>query len=169
MTHGTIDGTVEKIEGGYALRYERYLRHPVEKVWAAITESDRLIDWLGAVEVDLVEGGAFVIRWLNTDAEGNTAIARGTITRLDPPHLLEVDTDIHGLLTWQLKADGAGCTLIFSTRSPIPDEYLTKVLAGWHIHIDFLEDALDGRPVDWPNWPLNRWTAHHERYAARLG
>jgi uncharacterized protein YndB with AHSA1/START domain len=128
-----------------------------------------LIDWLAAAEVDLVEGGRFVLTWQNTDTEGNTAVARGTITRLDPPHLLEVDTDIHGLLCWQLKPDGPGCLLTFSTRSPLPDDFLTKVLAGWHVHIDFLEDALDGRPVDWPNWPIERWSAHHERYVARFG
>lgn len=168
MTHGVMDGTLEKVDGGYALHYERHLRHPVEKVWEAITQPERLVEWLGEAEVDLVEGGRFVVRWLNTDMEGNTAVASGTITRLDPPNVLEVDTDIHGLLRWDLRAEGAGCLLEFSARAPLPDEYLTEVLAGWHVHIDFLEDALDGRPVDWPNWPFDRWTAHHERYEARF-
>jgi hypothetical protein len=50
----------------------------------------------------------------------------------------------------------------------IPDEYLTEVLAGWHIHLDFLKDALDGRPVDWPNWPRDRFDVHHRRYDASM-
>ena len=40
--------------------------------------------------------------------------------------------------------------------------------AGWHVHIDFLEDALDGRPVDWPHWPKERWEKHNEVYEASM-
>ena len=43
------------------------------------------------------------------------------------------------------------------------------MLAGWHIHLDFLEEALDGHRVDWPNWPKDRWDAHHERYVEKVG
>ena len=50
------------------------------------------------------------------------------------------------------------------------------MLAGWHIHLDHLEDALDGTPVDWPEWtPRTRavrsglsWDDHYARYASRL-
>jgi hypothetical protein len=38
------------------------------------------------------------------------------------------------------------------------------VLAGWHSHLDFLAEALDGHPVDWPNWPLHRWREEHDSY-----
>jgi uncharacterized protein YndB with AHSA1/START domain len=169
MTQSLQDGVVEQIENGYQLRYERYLRHPVEKVWEALTDPARLEDWLGAVEGDLVEGGSYTIRWLNTDLDGNNAVAVGTITRLEPPHVLEVDTDIHGLLRWELRPDGSGSHLTLTARSPITAEWLAIVLAGWHIHLDFLEESLDGKAVDWPNWPFDRWEAHHRRYEARLG
>jgi hypothetical protein len=46
------------------------------------------------------------------------------------------------------------------------------VLAGWHIHLDHLADALDGRPVDWSSWSEDqrpKWQEIHDRYAARLG
>jgi uncharacterized protein YndB with AHSA1/START domain len=167
MSQTLQDGTVERIDNGYQIRFERRLRHPVEKVWAALTDRERLEAWLGAVEMDLVEGGSITIRWLNTDTEGNYAVAVGTITRLDPLRVFEVDTDIHGLLRWELRPEGAGSHLTLTTRSSIPDEYLTLVLAGWHIHLDFLEESLDGQAVDWPNWPFDRWRAHHARYEAR--
>lgn len=158
------DGVFEQTESGYLLRFERYLRHPPEKVWRFLTEPDRLLDWLAAAEVNLTEGGSVVLSWQNTDTEGNSAIARGTITRLDPPRLIEIDTDIHGLITWRLDTDGAGCLLRLSVRHDLPDEYLVIVLAGWHVHLDFLEDALDGQAVDWPNWPVDRWEKHRNRY-----
>ncbi|CAN5664469.1 SRPBCC family protein [soil metagenome] len=162
------DGAVEQIEGGYRIRFERYLAHPKEKVWRYLTDPDKLRDWLAAAELELTEGGRVTLRWQNTDTEGNYAVARGTITRLEPPTLIEMDTDIHGLLTWELEDDGTGCILRFSASNDLPDEYLALVLAGWHIHFDFLEEALDGQAVDWPNWPLDRWQVHHDRYARSL-
>jgi len=163
------DGTLETTATGYRLTYERYLDHPPEKVWRFLTDPDRLLDWLAAAEIDLTEGGSVVLRWQNTDTEGNSAVARGTIIRLDPPNLIEFDTDIHGLLTWQLDANGDGCLLRLTVNHALPDEYLAIVLAGWHAHLDFLEEALDGQSVDWPNWPVDRWEIHRNRYAGMLG
>jgi uncharacterized protein YndB with AHSA1/START domain len=169
-------GTWEKRDDRYVLRFERSLHHPIEKVWAALTEPGELIGWLAEAEVELVEGGRVNLRWLNTDEEGNSAIAEGTITRLEPPRLLEYDTDIHGLLRWELSEDGEGCRLVLTNATPAPGGYLTKVLAGWHIHLDHLADALDGHPVDWPAWsPDYRargtgafWADHEAYYAAQI-
>jgi uncharacterized protein YndB with AHSA1/START domain len=176
MTNDTRDGTFERKEGKTVLRFERHLRHPIERVWASITEPDELVGWLAEAKVELEPGGRIQLHWLNTDEEGNRpneediAVMRATITRLDPPHLLEYEGDIHGLLRWELREEGAGCVLTFTNATPAPEEYLTKTLAGWHAHLDFLEDALAGRPItDWPNWPLERWHEHHDRYVAKLG
>jgi uncharacterized protein YndB with AHSA1/START domain len=165
----TANGTVEQIDGRYVLRYERHLPHSMDRVWAALTEPDQLEMWLARAEIDLVQGGRVVLRWLNTDTEGNYAVARGTITQLEPPQLLEIDTDIHGLLRWQLRSDGDGCALTFSSTVALAEEWLPIVLAGWHAHLDFLADALEGRAVDWPNWPRDHWEELHAEYAARLG
>jgi uncharacterized protein YndB with AHSA1/START domain len=162
------DGTVETIDGRYVLRYERRLAHPVARVWAALTEPAQLEAWLARAEIDLVTGGRVVLRWLNTDTEGNYAVACGTITRLEPPQLLEIDTDIHGLLRWHLRPDGDGCVLTFTSTVALAADWLPLVLAGWHAHLDFLTDALDGHAVDWRNWPRDHWDALHAGYVARL-
>ena len=93
------------------------------------------------------------------------------MTAFDPPRLLEVDTDRHGILRWELEPDGDGCRLIFTASYPEKDpEKRSTLLSGWHIHLDHLVDALDGNPQDWPRWMDEQrpyWQAHHDRYAAR--
>jgi uncharacterized protein YndB with AHSA1/START domain len=164
------DGVAEpRDDGGFVLRYERRLDHPIERVWASLTEPEQLEQWLAAAEVEPVVGGRIVLRWLNTDDEGNQAVMTAAITRFDPPRLLEYEGDVHGRLRWELRPDGDGCVLTLTNETSAPPEHLVKVLAGWHVHLDFLEDALAGHPVDWPNWPRDRWQVHADRYAARYG
>lgn len=163
------DGVLEQRDDGRSvIRFQRRLEHPVERVWAALTQPEELVAWLAEAEVELVEGGRFDLRWLNTDDQNNQAVRHATITRLEPPHLLETSGDVHGVLRWELRADRAGTLLTFSSTLALPDEYRAKVLAGWAVHLDFLADALEGRPVDWRNWPIDRWEAHHRRYLERL-
>jgi uncharacterized protein YndB with AHSA1/START domain len=161
----TDDGTIETIgDGRYVVRYERRLRHPVEKVWAALTEPRQIEQWWArAAELELTEGGRARFEWLN-----GPAVAQGRITRLEPPTAIEFDTDIHGRLLWELRPEDAETHLTLTVTHAIPDEYRTEVLAGWHVHLDFLEDALDGRPVDWADWPRDRWEVHHQRYEASM-
>ena len=103
------DGVLEPATGGrVVLRFRRKIAHPPERVWAALTEPAELIGWWGAAEVDLAEGGRFVLRWLNADDSGNRAEMHATITRLDPPRLLETTGDLHGVLRWELQPDGQG-------------------------------------------------------------
>jgi uncharacterized protein YndB with AHSA1/START domain len=162
------DGILEKRDGKDVVRFQRHLAHPIERVWAALTEPEELIGWWGEAEVDLVEGGRFTIRWLNTDEHGNSAVMHATITRLEAPNLLETRGDVHGVLRWELRPASNGTVLTFSSTLNLPEEYRTKVLAGWHYHLDALIGTLEGRPVDIVDLPNNRWERVHERYAARL-
>ena len=162
------DGVLEKRDGKDVLRFERHLAHPIERVWAALTEPDELVNWWGEAEVDLSEGGRYTMRWLNTNEHGNGIVMHATITRLKPPNLLETRGDVHGVLRWELHPDGNGTVLAFSSTLDLPEEYRTMVLAGWHYHLDALAETLEGCPVDIANLPNARWERVHERYAARL-
>ncbi len=164
-----MEGTVREIDGRYVLRFERHLNHPVEKVWAALTEPGQLVAWLTEADIELVEGGRVELRWQNTDEYGNVAVLHGTITQLDPPRVLQYDSDIHGVLRWELLADGAGgCVLTFTSTLPAPADRLSETLAGWHVHLDHLADALAGHRVHWPTWTRDhwdRWVELRDRYA----
>jgi uncharacterized protein YndB with AHSA1/START domain len=158
------EGTAEFHADHAILRFERRLEHPVDRVWAAITEPGELEAWWGRVNADLRAGGSMRIEWLNSDVTMDA-----TITELDPPRLIEIEGEPHGTLRFELEPDGDSTLLRLITRSQIPDEFRAKVLAGWHFHLDALQDFLDdGTRIDWPNWPMDRWQAIHDRHYAEV-
>lgn len=188
MTTQTRLGTIEQSGSKHVLRYERQLDHSVERVWAALTEPEQIRGWLAAAdELDLTEGGAIVLRWLNVpddrqewedrgveldDDHDPAAPIRGTITRLEPLHLIEYETDQMGLLRWELRGEGSGCALTFTNTIELPEGHPPEqTLAGWHIHLDHLDEVLAGGEIDWSNWTekyMHRWSAIRERYASAL-
>jgi uncharacterized protein YndB with AHSA1/START domain len=166
----TADGTIETRGDTSVLRYQRHLRHPIERVWQAITDPDEIEAWLARADLELARGGGIRLEWLNTDADGNRyeqAVARGTITELDPPNVLQYDTDVHGVVRWELDDADGGTRLTLTVAIELPPERITENRSGWHVHLDFLEEALEGERVDWANWPRDRWQAHHDRYLAK--
>jgi uncharacterized protein YndB with AHSA1/START domain len=168
-TTDPADGTVEHRDGQTILRFERRLRHPVPEVWAALTEPARLREWLADADVELTDGGAVQLRWLNTDDEGNHAVMDASITDLDPPRVLEISGDPHGTLRFELAEDGAGTALLFTVTRPTA-EGTDLVLPGWHIHLEHLADALAGRPIVWERWDRDhrpRWQELADAYANR--
>jgi uncharacterized protein YndB with AHSA1/START domain len=148
------------------LRFERRYPHPIDKVWDALTQPERLVAWLGDAQFEPKQGGAITVTWLNTDEDGNTAVYNGSITRYEPPNVLEWDGDIHGRLLWELSADGDDATVLKLTNwTPAPDDFRAKVAAGWDIHLDHLATALDGGTIDWPHWYRDHYPAWEEKEA----
>jgi uncharacterized protein YndB with AHSA1/START domain len=182
------DGVLIERGGRYQLRFQRRFAHPVERVWAAITEPEQLKKWLAEGEIDLRKGGSVVLTWQNRDQAdevlreqgidpeeaANAGILHGTVTEVDPPRLLEWDGDVHGTLRWELEPDGEGTVLTFSsTMDELEEKFKSMNLAGWHIHFDILERTLEGQPfdwaTDWDRWGMPRWEQHHKRYLASVG
>jgi uncharacterized protein YndB with AHSA1/START domain len=182
-------GTVEKKDGKHVLRFERRLKHPIERVWAAITEPEQLAGWIGDAELDLTKGGKVTLRFKHrvskADDENYDVIRpeefeqaedeydgfEAVVTAVDPPRLLEYEAERFGLLRWELQADRAGCLLTFSQVLALPDDAMAaQVLAGWHSFLDLLEDALAGDPMtDWSRWSMDYWARLRDSYASRLG
>jgi uncharacterized protein YndB with AHSA1/START domain len=156
------DGRVETDGDLCVLRFERTLAHPIDAVWAALTQPDQLAQWWGHAEVQRILGGSFVVRWLNTDESGNGAELHGTISAIEAPTLLEIVGDLHGTLRFALRADGAGTHLSFSSTVVLPEAFRTRVLAGWHFHLDALARTLDGESNDLVNLP--EWEEIHAGY-----
>jgi uncharacterized protein YndB with AHSA1/START domain len=174
------DGTVEQVDGRTVLHFERRFRHPIERVWDALTRPEELAKWVGEAEVtiDLREGGEMVSRTTGPPelieamvkeggADPNDLVSRDTILRVDPPRLFEhtfggVPTSI---ARWELEPDGDGTRLTLRHTEPpefeAKDE--TRDLAGWHSLLEELEHVLDGKPA---TWSMRRWEEHRKRYDA---
>ena len=72
------------------LRFERLLPHAPAEVWAALTEPDRLGEWLAAAEVEPGLGGTITLDF----GEGRTEDCR--ITVWDPPRALAYRVELRG-------------------------------------------------------------------------
>ena len=110
-------GTVHERADGYQLRFERHLRHPVEKVWAALTSPAQLAQWLAPGEIELTLGGRVYLAF--TDGDG---VIDGRVTAIAPPRLLEFTWtdkgDDFGFVRWELIAEDGGTRLVLTHTVP---------------------------------------------------
>jgi uncharacterized protein YndB with AHSA1/START domain len=155
-------GTVQELADGYRLRFERQLRHPLERVWAALTSPAQLAQWLAPGELELTLGGRVYLAF--TDGDG---VIDGQVTALAPPRLLEFTwtdkgNDL-GLVRWELSADDGGTHLTLTHTVPeTARESGLPMLAGWTTLLEQLAALLDGQPL-----PLagDRWQTYYDHYA----
>jgi len=154
------DGTVHERADGYELRFERHLLHPVEKVWAALTDPARRAQWFAPGEIELRLGGRVSLAF--TDGEG---VIDGRVTAIEPPRLLEFTwtdqgNDV-GFVRWELIAEDGGTRLVLTHNLPGSDrEFCLPALAGWHSLLDKLAALLDGQP-----FARDCWQELHDHYA----
>jgi uncharacterized protein YndB with AHSA1/START domain len=133
-------GKIKQKPDGFEVKFERLLPFSVDVVWDAITNPDKLAIWFTDVEMDFVSGGKMSIRFRD---EKRTE-SFGKIIRIDAPNIFEYLWEDE-LATWQLFNEGkSSCKLIF-TYSKLPDNYAVSVSAGWHVILDQLEEALNGK------------------------
>src|SRR5436305_10266382 len=159
-----MDGTLVREGARYAVRFERRLAHPVEKVWRAISEPEELRKWFpdGGVEIDLTVGGKVRFAAEGWDEDDELVPREGTVTQLDPPRLLEF-TWGDDPLRFELRPDGDGCVLVFKQifegKAAAP-----RLAAGWTICLANLDAALDGTTASPEEWP-----GLYEQYAKEFG
>ncbi|HYF92508.1 MAG TPA: metalloregulator ArsR/SmtB family transcription factor [Symbiobacteriaceae bacterium] len=158
-----MNGIVQRTEAGWVVRFERHLKHPVEKVWAAVTQPERLAAWLAGGEVDLVEGGKIRLTFENTGS-----VMHGTVTRVEPPAVFEFiwnseDAD-DTLVRWEVHPEAGGARLVLTHTFATPDK-LPIMMAGWHTHLEGLSQTLTGAKFEWP-WA--RWEELRGWYLKQL-
>ena len=152
----TTDGILERDDGGSRLRFERRLDHPPEAVWGALTEPERLAEWLGRAALRVERGGSFQLRWDETGA-----VMHGTVTAVEEPSRFAYSGDPHGDVRFDLAPDDGGCRLVLV--NDLPSTIRPEAgLASWHLHLDALAASLEGRPEPWNR---ERWEELRRRYA----
>lgn len=150
---------IEQVPDGYVARFERRLKHPVEKVWSYLTENEKLKKWFTELSVDdLREGG--VIKFDMQD---------GTFEELEI-----IELKLHSVLeyTWgedrvrfELYPESEGCRLVLIEKIHKITDHSPKDLAGWHVCLDFIAALLDGTTIESRE---DEWKVWYEKYSALL-
>ena len=136
-----MNGSLETVDDRPAIRFERRLDHPVQRVWRAITEPDELGHWFPPGE----------------DLE---------ITHSEPPRLL-AGSWYGDALRFELRPDGDGCVLVF-THVLSDRSTAARDAAGWDRCFARLAALLTGAPMSEGD-SLESWPEVHERYAEQFG
>ena len=148
-----MTGRLETFHDRPALRFERRLDHPVERVWRAISEPAELERWFVAV-----------VEWKPETGEVFESMGQsGEVTDVEPPHLLAW-TWGGEVFRFELRPERDGCRLVF--LHAFDDRTLAaQHAAGWETYLCRLDFHLAGDH-------LSEQAAHdgieelHERYAA---
>ena len=136
------DGELTELDGRDAVRFERRLAHPPERVWKAITDPGDLRAWFPAeIEGDLGSPGAELSFPFRNDEAPTEA---GEVLECEQPRVLAY-TWGDQTLRFELEPDGDGTRLVFTHA--LPREESAKTAAGWQLCFDDLEARLAGRGV----------------------
>lgn len=144
---------VEKVDGGFIARFERSLKHPVEKVWAALTVNNKLEKWFSNLQVeDLRKDGT--IRFNMNDGTGTSINIK--ITDFQENSVLEYEWG-EGRVRFELYPKSEGCLLILKEFIPTLNDHTPKDLAGWHVCLDVLSALLNGELMEFPKGEWEQW------------
>ena len=140
---GTFRRTGDTVELTFHRRYAR----PIEKVWAAITVPERISDWFAETRI---EGDRIEFYFTGADAR-----VSGRIVICEPMKTVAwALDDLAGAGTGQtivridLDPDGEGCWFTL-TESGLQRAQGAANAAGWHAHLEAIEDAADGVRTPW--------------------
>ncbi|MFC7465757.1 SRPBCC family protein [Brachybacterium sp. GCM10030252] len=135
---------------GREVRIERRFRAPIDDVWAAMTEPERLQRWIGRWEGDPATGRvAFFMTAEGDDVEPEEF----AITECSPPHRFAADTSV-GDGAWHLRFELShedGITTVVFAQA-LGDDPLGSVGPGWEYYLDRLARTLEGEDADDVDW-----------------
>jgi uncharacterized protein YndB with AHSA1/START domain len=156
-----MDAQMDTVGGSTVLRFERRFKHPIEKVWQAITDPAEMAHWFpAAVETELKIGAPMTFTF--PDAAPLDGARGGEILELDPPkvYAFRWNADV---LRFELVPDGDGCVLHFSQAlggGDLGRLGAARNAAGW----DHCLAALDARLDDREPEPFTRWLPAMQHY-----
>ncbi|MCX6633853.1 MAG: SRPBCC family protein [Acidobacteria bacterium] len=141
----------------HAIRFERLLPGPVERVWDYLTKSECLVTWLAEGEIDPRAGGQVELRFDVHEVPERAkagAIIRGVVARFEPPRVLAyswVDASADRppaespdpVVTFELEGRGSDALLVLTHRQ-LPTALMPGFGAGLHTHLGILHARLRG-------------------------
>jgi uncharacterized protein YndB with AHSA1/START domain len=160
-----------------AIRFERMLPGPIERVWQYVVDSDLRGRWLATGDIPEAPGESFNLRFIHADLspipeeipDKYSDFANGCdlpcrLTAIEPPHMLRFFWTEGTEVTFRLTEAGDRVRLVL-IHEQIDDTDMIDVAAGWHTHLGILVDNLEGR------MPKPFWREHiriEEEYERRV-
>ncbi|WP_236795702.1 SRPBCC family protein [Amycolatopsis sp. GM8] len=161
-----MDAKMETLDESTVLRFERRFKHPVEKVWRAITDPAEMTHWFpAAVETELKIGAPMTFTF--PDAAPIDGDRGGEILELDPPKVYAFRWN-KDVLRFELVPDGDGCVLYFSQTlggGELGRLAAGRNAAGWDHCLGALDARLEGREAE----PFTEWLPAMEHYLDVFG
>jgi uncharacterized protein YndB with AHSA1/START domain len=158
----TMLAAVTQEKQGYQARFERHLPHPVDEVWAWLTENEKLAQWFPELRVDeLREGGVIQFDM------GNGTFEEMEITSLALHSVLEY-TWGEDCVRFELYAESDGCRLLLIETINRLTEHTPRDVAGWHVCLDVVEALMDGRAVCSRKDAWNEWYGKYKELIAGI-
>ena len=165
------------------VRFRRVLPGPIERIWAYLTEGDKRAQWLCGGDAEARVGGHVDMHFHNASLSGDDDIARpekyrdmpekvsfiGKVTRWEPPSVLAHTWEFEdeaSEVCYELEPQGDNVLLTLTHRKLDTSETVLSVMAGWHSHLNLLEDVLTGEKLR----PIYRMqTEFEDEYGRQLG
>lgn len=127
-----------------AVRFERRLPGPRERVWDFLTRTEKLPAWFGEGTIEARAGGAVTLM------DGHI---RGVVTQFRPPRFLAHTWNVfdpgqsvsdypESYLQFELSGDDE--VRLTLTHFPIPERFQNQTCMGWHTFLDLVAAAADG-------------------------
>jgi uncharacterized protein YndB with AHSA1/START domain len=155
-------GILERGGDRPVLRFDRYLPHPRERVWRALTEDEHLEAWFPTtIEGDRAAGASLIYRHRHADLPP----MEGEMLAFDPPSLLELSWG-GDRVRFELRPDGDGTALALIVEM---QEFgkLARDGAGWHVCLEALASEIAGK--DAAPYSPDHWRELFTDYGVRLG
>lgn len=142
-------GQVRADGEGAAVRYERLYDATADELWAALTDPEQIEGWLAhASRFELAPDGEIVLAFDEGEEAGG--MVHGRISELDPPRLLEYTWTFTGepesVVRFEIVPRDQGVLLVLDHRQ-LSWESMPGYGAGWHAHLDQLENVLAAEDV----------------------
>jgi len=157
-------GEISIVAGEAEAIFGRTFQHPPQSVWAMLTRSDLLPQWLAAGEIELFLGGH-----VHLDFGDSGIVIYSQVSAYSPGRLLEYSWsgsgDILRPLRWEVAAAEGGSHLALTLGMPASED-IARSCAGWEAHLEMLTAALEGVSI---KFPFEHFKAAREGYKAKMG
>lgn len=160
----TPTGRIETVDGVPRLVLERTFRAPIDDVWAAVTEPERMARWIGSWSGDPATKRV-VFRMLFEEGDTSEDVE---IRACDPPRRLAVTTYAEGQ-SWLLELDLSerdGVTTLVFTQPGVDPAQAENVGPGWEYYLDRLVAVETGGDPAAVDFERDYYPAMQEHYRA---